>query len=294
MLKTMLTICLILASFAETMADSIIPKNDFVAGWTQSESLLRFEAGNLYSRIDGGAELFLEFGFKELLVQDYSKGDGEISLEIYRMESPEAALGIYLAKCGEETHIEGIAARNTGNRYQFIIAKGSCFIQIDNFSGDSTYIPVMIELAKQSLTAIPEGNPVTLLDNLPKTNLVHGSERIIRGPYGLQAIFTFGKGDVLQLDGKVYGVVGDYSSDSSVAFTRIVISYPNTKKAASAYENLLINLDSYLKVLNNWESGFVFEDYRNKFGIVEITGQTIEIRINLLKKPQRSEGKKQH
>jgi len=283
----------VLSSFAQTVAaraDLSFPEDNHAPGWVKSERAFRFEKSNLYDYIDGGAELFLEFGFDRLLVQRYKRVDAkredEIALEVYAMESSEAALGIYLTKCGKETPIRGIKARNTGDRYQFCIVKGDCFIQVNNFSGDETLLHVMVKLAQRTLATIPKGHPVKLLNRLPKKDLVAGSGLIIRGPYALQPIFTFGRGDVLQLGGRVFGVTGDYVGASGDIYTRIFIFYPESKAALAAFENLVNNLDPYLEIIRRWERGFSFKDYRDKFGIVELKGDVMRIEINLPEKPE--------
>ncbi len=293
-----LAFCLILLLSTQSPGERTMPKDDFAPGWSMSGKILRFEASNLYDYIDGGAELFLEFGFEELRIYRYRRHSEEVTLEIYRMESPEAATGIYLMRRGEETPIEGIRARNSGDRYQFNVLKGSHFLQVNSFEGKESLIPVMVALTQRALQGIPPGDSVTLLGRLPRDDLVPGSEMLIRGPYALQPVFTFGKGDVLQLQGEVFGVVGDYflkngSGEDSLGqdgdvYTRIIIPYPDRRRALSAYENLLENLDPHLEVLYKFESGFVFRDYRDKVGTVYLKDETLKLMVNLPEIPLRS------
>ena len=263
-----------------------IPRDDFLPEWKKSDRLLRFEKNDLYGYIDGGAELFLEFGFIELLVQKYVRDSAELTLEVYRMDSPAAALGIYLLRRGEETPIPGVGTRNSGSRWQLLAVKGHCFVQVNNFSGDSTLAPVMATLARTPLTSVPEGESVKLFDLLPRENLVPASERLIRGPYGLQPIFTFGEGDVLQLGGKIFGVVGEYRDSISGAFTRIMIEYPDSAAAMAAYRNLTAGLDSTLRPMIHTGDSMVFEDFQKKFGATKVRGRNIEAVVNLSRRPE--------
>lgn len=264
MKKASLLTIMILWLAVDCHAGIILPDDNFVVGWTTSGKTLRFIGNDLYNYIDGGAELFLEFGFKELLVQGYRQKGREMVLEVYQMDSPEAALGIYLMKCGEETPIEKIDARNSGNKYQFTIVKGSYFIQVNSFAGDEKLIPIMRELSRQTLRFIPSERPVRLFDLLPKEHLITGSELIIRGPYALQAIFTFGEGDVLKLGGKIFGVIGDYKDPNLGRYKLILIRYPSEADAQSAFDHLVGNLDPYLKVLEKSKNAFSFQDFESK------------------------------
>ena len=200
--------------------DVVLPQDHFEAGWQKSEKVRRFNPYSLYYHINGGADLFLEFGFESLLVQYYAQSDEELTLEVYHMKSPESALGVYLMKCGQETPIQGISSRNSSNRYQFIILKGRFFIQIYNATGDESLMPVMVSLTGLLLKNIPEENPGSLFSLLPVENLIPGSERFIRGPIAMEPIFTFGRGDVLQLGGLVFAVLGDYQSTKQNRYTR--------------------------------------------------------------------------
>lgn len=263
------------------------PLTSAADGWISSGRMRSFKGTDLFNYINGGAELFLEFGFEELRVQYFQKGPDEISIDVYRMASPEAALGIYLMKCGKETPDSSISARNSANPYQLTIVKGNCFVLTGNFSGNAANIPAMIALTDKVLKAIPEAEPVQLLDALESNGLIPGSERIIRGPYALQPIFTFGDGDVLQLGGQVYGVVGDYEDDTGSNCSQMIIFYPDAERAQAAFKNLVTNLDSYLQVIGRGAGYLLFKDYRNKFGRVTLRESQMLIWLNLEKQPER-------
>ncbi|MCJ7587849.1 MAG: hypothetical protein MUQ00_08130, partial [Candidatus Aminicenantes bacterium] len=53
------------------------PAADFAPGWSLGDKLV-FVKGNLYDFIDGGADLYLEFGFERVLVQRYKNGEAEL------------------------------------------------------------------------------------------------------------------------------------------------------------------------------------------------------------------------
>ena len=277
---------LVLISINTLICGSInLPENNFIHGWYKSDYLLTFYENDLYGHIDGGAELFLEFGFDSLLVQDYSNGEVDLSLEVYCMECPEAALGIYLMKCGQEKPDTIINARNSTNKYQALIVKNNFYIQLNNFKGNAKAASVMPEMLNHLLSTIPEPNPIELLNILPVKNKIPGSEKIIRGQYALQPIYTLGEGDILQLDGKIFGVVANYKSDEDGEYTQIIIPYPDNDKALNVFKNLNANLDPYLKVIEKNSKGFVFEDYQKKYGKINLVDSRILIMIHLINKP---------
>ncbi len=66
--------------------------------WKLLEPPRSFGPENLYEEIDGEAELFLPYGMKRLtvgVVAERSMPGDEVRVELYRMESPRDAFGIY-------------------------------------------------------------------------------------------------------------------------------------------------------------------------------------------------------
>ena len=259
------------------------PESGFYPGWDQSGNVQRFVPETLFNHINGGAELFNEFGFRELTLQRYARKDTEIALEVYEMDRPESALGVYLMKSGRETKQTGIPARHSGGLYQLMIVHSRYYIQIHNFSGDSAAVQVMKELAVRLIHSIPVDPGVDLLERLPRENRVPGSQWIFRGPYGLQPVFTLGDGDILSQKGEYYGVTGDYEKEGEL-YTRIVVFYPNESTAYSAFQYLSDNLDPFLTVLESGPDFMVFQDYESLYGRVHTKNSTLDIVVRLKEK----------
>jgi hypothetical protein len=281
-MKILLTFILISLQFIGIDAAIPIPPGNFSPGWKKDGSFRRFDQKNLYGHIDGGAELFFEFGFVTLNYQRYKNKADELILEIYEMENSTSALGIYLMKCGQETPLNNLNARNSGNPYQILLVKGACIIQIYNLNGEQTLVPVMIQLAKIVLENVPDTEPVEILKILPTDSLIPGSAKIFRGNYALQSIYTFGSGDVLLLGGKIFGVLGDFPEAGGNNFTLLLIPYPDADSAWKAFQNVQSNLDSYLEIIQKGDNQLIFKDFKNLFGMIKLNGHQIEIKINLI------------
>jgi hypothetical protein len=259
------------------------PAADFAPGWGLGERIV-FEGGGLFDFIDGGAEIFLEFGFKRVLVQRYVKAGDELTLEAYEMTDADAALGIYLMKCGAEAPVAGILARNSGDRTQLTILKGRYFLHVNSFGPGADLLPEMARLAGRALEAIPDERPGRHLDRLPAEGQVPGSARLIRGPYALQSIVTLGEGDILLLAGRIVAAAADYRSAEG-PWTLILVPYSDEAAAKAALAHLRANLDSYLEVVRESAGGFVFKDFKNRFGKARLTGSVLEIGLNLVRPP---------
>lgn len=267
-------------------ATAAAPASDFSPGWALLKKKLHFEKDGLFNYIDGAAELFTEFGFNALDVYEYGKDKDTLALEVYEMESPEAALGFYLMKCGKDLQLQGKESDEDSLRYQLPLLRGSYFILINNSHGEKRLIPVMKALGEQIKKNIPAIKEIQAFDSLPREHLVKDSELLFRGPCALQQIFIFGSGDVFQLQGRIFGCAGDYTDSDGSSYTRLIIPYPDKSSALSAYQNLVSSLDSELTVLSKSDRGFTFRDFEKKYGVVRLDDHRLDIMIHLPKAPR--------
>jgi hypothetical protein len=83
------------AGGAEVLA-SCFPSSGDIGQWVRSDSLRFFEGRELYRLIDGGADIYFEYGFMQAGSARYANAAGyQLSLEVYEMKSPECAYGIF-------------------------------------------------------------------------------------------------------------------------------------------------------------------------------------------------------
>lgn len=253
--------------------------------WTESGRPRQFAGQDLFNHIDGAGELFLEMGFREVIVRRYGKGDAALLHEVYEMKDPTAARGIYLHLRGRGTPVTGVAGRNFGNRYQIAAQKDRYFVQVTNLSGEEQSLPAMVRLVNQATGAIPNDGDVILSNLLPAEGLAPGSEVIVCGPYSLQSVFTLGEGDILQLQGQRCGIAGDYQTEREGSFTRLIVAYGRAEVAQAAFQHLLQGLDPQLQVLRRNEHTVVFRDLKGQFGSVTARNDTLDIRLHLVRDP---------
>jgi len=263
---------------------ALLPPDGFAGAWKKNGPTKVFTSEDLYGHINGGAEAFLELGFDQLTVQKYRDGANELTAEIYRMTDPTAARGIYLARCGKETPDPALKERHTASRQQILLQRNRYYVVLYNAAGGAANAPMLVKAAQAIVPKMPADAPVTALSLLPPAGLVPGSARIIRGPVSLQALYTLGDGDILQLGGKITGAAGDYK-DAAGATTLIVVDYPAAAAAAAAFKHLKANLDTYLKPASATDARLVFQDYEKKYGVASVNGKRLEVRLHLTKPP---------
>jgi len=263
---------------------ALLPADGYSGTWKRNGPTRVFTSADLYGHIDGGAEAFLELGFEQLTVQKYRDGANELTVELYRMTDATAARGIYLARCGQETPDPVLKDRHTASRQQVLLQRHRYYVVLYNAAGGAANAPVLVRTAQVIVSKMPADAPVAALGLLPQAGLVPGSARIIRGPVGLQALYTLGDGDILMLGGRITGAAGEYR-DAAGASTLIVVDYPTAAAAGAAFSHLKANLDAYLKPTSATGSKLVFQDYEKKFGVATVNGSRLEVRLHLTKPP---------
>jgi len=274
-------------------AASVLPPDGFLKAWKKSEPARVFTAADLYGYIDGGAELFLEFGFEQLAVQPYvpvtpaagaAGAPDEFQVEVYRMADAAAAAGIYFMKCGRETPDASFAERHTLNRFQLIFRRERYYVVINNSEGNEKLRAGMLDFARHIAGRLPPDPPLEPVKALPSQGLDKNSIRLIRGPYALQAVYTLGEGDILQLGRKLTAVAGNYQGAGG-KHSLILADYPSAAAAQAAFRNLSQHLDPYLKVQEKTDRRLVFLDYSKEYGVIAREGRRLTIRVHLASRP---------
>jgi len=268
-----------------TVPVELLPPDGVVDGLRRSGPPEVFSGAELYNQIDGGAELFLELGFDHLVVQDYTVKGVELEVELYVMRDDVAAAGVYLQGCGRETRAPGLPDRNTVNPYQAQLLHGRYYVVVNDAAGGGEDKAMLVELGRAVAERLPTAGPLRVLDTLPARHRVPGSERIARGPLGLQRIVTLGEGDVLQLSGKNTAVAADYEVPDAGRITRLVVNYPDPASAAAALQHVENTLDSYHEVVSRAPSKLVIRDLGGRFGELTVEGSTLVARLNLPTSP---------
>jgi hypothetical protein len=272
---------------------ALLPPSGFLQTWKRSEKVRVFTSSDLYGYIDGGAEIFLEFGFEQLTVQPYTSDfrpsasreqAGEFKVEIYRMKDPTAAAGIYFMNCGKEAPDPSFSERHTLNDFQLLFKRDRYYVIVNNVEGEKNLKAAMLEFGRFIASHLPAQQPVRADEILPRTGLDKSSIRLIRGPYALQAIYILGEGDILQLNRQITAVSGTYEEPAGKS-TLILVEYPDEPGARRAFLNVQRNLDSYLKVEDNSDQRIVFKDSSGQYGVISMNGKRLSVRVHLSKKP---------
>ena len=145
-----------------------------------------FTETSLYGYIDGGAELYLEYGFDTLLVTELVIEGNDIKAEVYRMKDPEAAFGIFSVsrfRCNGGAKLTEHICRSA---YQLQFCKGPYYVSIINDTGSADDQKLSGDLARLLIDNIaePPFDPGSFYTGVLDEETMRGAV-LVRGPLGI-------------------------------------------------------------------------------------------------------------
>ena len=232
------------------------------SGFTAETDTQRYDRASVFNRINGAAELFLELGFVSLKTRTYHREKAVFEINLFEMDGPTAAWGIYTLKRGIETPLPDVPGQHTGNALQVIAWKGRHFVTIDNMEADRSLRKEMTAITRDTLALLPPETPMDLTALLEADEIVPGSTCVLRGPFSLQSVAYLGDGDMLSLGGRHFGVAADIASADGHIHTRIAIRYDRDATAQAALDHLANNLDDHYELRNRTANTLTYKDHR--------------------------------
>jgi hypothetical protein len=270
---------------ASSAERNLFPAGAVFASWEIVKDST-FTGDALYGHIDGGAELFFEFGFVKVDVRIVKpvNSEDEMTIEIYQMADPDAALGLFLIKSANLAPDQRLPRPNLVNNYQVSYIRGDYYILISSAAGTEPQKEKMLQFG-ESIAAKLQDKARSGFDTLPAAGKVPGSERLLRGPLALQTIYPLGENPMLWHGIKkgehLNAFAADYKTPASDIYSLIYCDYPDDKASSGAMEAVRAGHDPYLEKIINEENRLIFKDWNGLFTIVIRDKSRIEIYARL-------------
>ena len=145
-----------------------------------------FIGTSLYGFMNGGADLFLEYGVKQLVTRDLVYIEEDYTLDIYEMSSPEDAFGIYsvhVFKCTQADTDDDINCLST---FQLQTITGNFYISLVFPSGSEKARTHAKELLNRYMADI-KGDKIAFSEQIKTTvsSPYTGSLKFLRGPISI-------------------------------------------------------------------------------------------------------------
>jgi hypothetical protein len=202
-----------------------LPQAGDAAAWKPADSPQFVEGDDLFLLINGGAEIYHEYGFARAAVQSYEDdSDRSLNLEVYEMEDPAAAYGIFTFKRGKNCETPEIGDESCLQDYYLNVWKGPFLITVVGFDTEAETRKGLIALAEATAQTVSNsGTKPQLSELLPGSSTVY-----MKGNLALFNAYDFGKGNV-------FGVEEGLKSDLDGG-TAFVFRYGSPDEASRWFE----------------------------------------------------------
>jgi len=233
---------------AASPTDSLFFENllpDTVNSWHKQDADEIYLPQNLHEFIDGGAELYISYGFQKLFHRTYSSPDlPDILVDIFDMGNSANAFGIFM---------------HTRENIVYTFGQGSEYVQgFLNFWKSRFYISLLAlaetENTKKALFAlakhidmhIPEEGEIPFLVNiLPQQGLKPSSIRYFHHYVWLNSYIYLSNENIFKIQDNDQIALGLYANGT----TLIIVQYADTSKSIQVWNEL--NQTPFPELKNN-------------------------------------------
>jgi hypothetical protein len=207
--------------------ETLIPADDDISDWKMAGAPEMFEGDNLFELINGGADLYHEYGFVRVLSVHYADPAlNNLQAEVYEMEDDQSAYGIFsLTRLSSEWSDQfGSLAAIEGSYVSFW--KSRYFVTISFMSGQGINQQALFDFALAISGKIDSpGEYPALVEKFRD----QGSDRkpvFLEGNIALTNFYYFDYRNIFRLKEAV--------AVSANGYHRIIINYPDTAASQTA------------------------------------------------------------
>jgi hypothetical protein len=211
---------------------------DTIQGWNVVENDHTYNPDTLYDYIDGGAELYLSYGFNEALSRRYARHEQpDIVVDIFDMGTSNNAYGTF-------SHSRETLDRTFGQGSEYaegllLFWKDRYFISILTFPETVESKEAIFRLAGKIERAIPgEGSLPQILDFLPQKSLVPESIRYFHHYIWLNSYYYVADQNILHIDEKTDALLAKYGEQKKRSLL-LLVQYQKGEQAAAAFNDFV-------------------------------------------------------
>jgi hypothetical protein len=268
-----------------------LPASGEVAGLTLSDAPKNYRGDELYVMINGGADIYYEYGFSQVLRAEYANVQGKsIKLEIYEMESPAAAYGIYTFKIGDGGRALAIGQEALIEDYYLNFWKGNLLVTVIGQDSEEATVQSVVALAKAvDMRIAKAGERPGLVGLLLREPLAFSHPKYVRGSLGVMNSYIFGTENIFRVHEGMIGSVGDcrafvfrYADESEStgvyehAANRISVSSKFTRHARQGNHYSMVGREKELVMINQTGRYIAIVIGQDQDKVKSTSGQLVE------------------
>jgi hypothetical protein len=256
---------------------ALMPSAGEAQGWEPDGGTNSFSGESLFDHINGGADIYLEYGFATLVLQQYKKAEKAVSLEIYRMDDPAAAYGIF--SYSNDATLSPVEVGSDGT-----IHPNGLFFWQDRYYVDMRQLgttPILpdefLALAKTVESKIgTTAQKPAVMNLLPIENMVPRSDVFASGPLGIDNQVYVANEDLFGLAEGEFAAIARYRVGQP-EFSLVIAEYTDLDACAKAF---LRFRNHFLGEESTRENQFVIKTMPGKYHGILSTGAKLVLVAN--------------
>ena len=209
-----------------------------IDNWKKSTDFAVYDSDNLYTYINGGAELYISFQFTNLLSQSYAnEEDEEIQIDIFDMGSSQNAYGIFSHSRESVDDFIGASIESEYAGGLLTFWKGRYYVSILAYP-ETDPKRLLVQKLGQKISEQIQGPSVKpeLVNLLPDEGLQPHRIKYFSHHTWLNSYHFFSNENLLNIDHQTEVVMATYQGDGSKPAVLILLQYPEQAAAISAQE----------------------------------------------------------
>jgi len=208
---------------------------DQLKGWRTSETIPLRSAADMYAYMDGGAELYLSYGFRQAISRRYTNDRAEVVAEIYDLIESRNAFGVFSQSRENEDLLLGQGGFRLPGALFFW--KHHYYISLSAWEPDEEANDFLLLLGKYIEAQISDIGPLPLLVHaLPSEGLVPYGFLYFHHYVWLNAYFFISDNNVLLINNDTDALLARYSFGGR-RLHLLIVEYPDTALAFKAFES---------------------------------------------------------
>jgi Family of unknown function (DUF6599) len=216
---------------------------NLIQGWQKSAKGTVYTPDNLFEYINGGAELYISYGFNHLASRTYSKeGLPEIKIDIFDMDGAYNAFGVF---AHSKEDIDDFIAPDVESEYAsglLTFWKGRYYVSILAYPETDEKKKIVQKLGQEISANITEkSSKPPLVQMLPKEKLDTDSIRYFRHYIWLNSYFYISTHNILNMDKGTEAVLAQYNLDEKTkpATMLLLVTYLSKEDAIKAAQKFI-------------------------------------------------------
>ncbi|HSW40005.1 MAG TPA: DUF6599 family protein [Acidobacteriota bacterium] len=196
----------------------------------------RYDPDTLYEYINGAAELYISYSFREMRAVRYTAGDGnrEIVIDIFDMGSSHDAFGVF--SHGRESEDQRVGQGSEYFKGMLNFWKSRFYVAMLAFPAGPASEATLFKLANIISEGIADKGPLPpIVGILPQSGLINESVRYFHHYIWLNSFSFVADKNILDIDNTTPSVLARYQRNGQSA-TLLIIIYPENGRAETAAE----------------------------------------------------------